>query len=516
MGIKILDCTLRDGGYINNWEFLKSDIESITKNLEKSKIDFIELGYLSQTQKKRGTIFSDIEQLKEIEIMSSKKIIMVNYGEVSISDVPENNNQIFGIRIVFKKEQWENALDYSKELMNKGYKVFVQPMQTISYTDKEILNLIEKINEITPYAVYIVDSFGEMKKEDLHRVISLYSNNLKSSISIGFHSHNNLQLSFALAIEFCEIYTIQNKIIDSSVYGMGRGAGNLNTELFIEYLNNKLKKTYKLENILKIMDLNLDKIYQKEKWGYNLGHFLSAKIGCHPNYASYLLEQRTLGVESIRIILGKIPEEKKGIYDKNIIENIYKNYQYENHKYKLISFEKIPVKEKILLIAPGKSVLQDLNKIKEFSKQEDVTVISLNHKNPYIKSTYLFFGNEKRYQEFNNNFKKNDQIIATSNIKNIECVDYILNYSELSKNQEKSFSSILLLNFISNLEKVKTIYLAGFDGYQTSSQNYFYEIQEGKNIEEVNNENRIIISKIKNFNKDIVFITESIYNLEEK
>lgn len=516
MGIKILDCTLRDGGYINSWEFSKNDIESISKNLEKSKIDFVELGYLSETQKKRGTIFNEINQLKEIKIENSKKIIMINFGEVNEKNILENTDQIFGIRIVFKKEQWKEALEYSKILIKKGYNIFIQPMQTISYSDKEILELIEETNKINPYSIYIVDSFGEMKKEDLRRIVALYANNLKDSICIGFHSHNNLQLSFALAIEFCEIYTEQEKIIDSSVYGMGRGAGNLNTELFMEYLNDKYKKKYELKYILKIMDLNLDKIYQKEKWGYNLGHFLSAKIGCHPNYASYLLEKRTLGIESIKTILGKISVESKGIYNKSIIEELYENFQHENNKYRVISFEKIPIKEKVLLIAPGKSVLQELNKIKKFSKTEDVTTICLNHKNLYIKSTYLFFGNEKRYQEFNNNFKKNDQIIATSNIKNIEFIDYIIDYNKLSKNKEKNFSSVLLLNFISNLENVKTIYLAGFDGYQASSENYFYETQEVENIEEVNSENKIIISKMKNFNKNIVFITESIYNLEEK
>lgn len=119
----------------------------------------------------------------------------------------------------------------------KGYKVFVQPMVSLNYTDEEFLSLIQLVNHIKPYAFYIVDSFGMMNKKNLIRLFYLVEHNLDESIWIGFHSHNNKQLAYSNAQCLIDTQTARNLIIDSSIFGMGRGAGNLNTELIVEYLN---------------------------------------------------------------------------------------------------------------------------------------------------------------------------------------------------------------------------------------------------------------------------------------
>ncbi|MGL5203412.1 aldolase catalytic domain-containing protein [Cetobacterium sp.] len=506
MSIEILDCTLRDGGYVNNWDFSNYDITGITKYLNLGKVDKIELGYLTEKLEENGTMFNSFDKIKKIDIPNFKKIIMINFGEFAEEKLPMSQGDIFGIRIVFKKSQWKEALDYSLKLKNKGYKIFLQPMQTISYKDIELLEIIEEINKINPYALYIVDSFGEMKKEDLLRIVSLYSHNLNKDIKIGFHSHNNLQLSFALAIEFINTNIEQNKIIDSSVYGMGRGAGNLNTELLAEHLNKYFFKDYEIESFLKIMDFYLEKIYQKEKWGYNLGHFISAKLGCHPNYASYLLEKRNIGVETIKKILKEIPEEKKNIFNREYLEKLYLNHQMDQ---KLID-KKIDLKvtEDLILIGPGISVLKKLSVINKFLEINKSTRIAINHKNKFIDSDYLFFGNDKRFEEYLEIYKTKEKIIATSNIRKIEDVDYLLDYSELTKNGLNQNSLIIFLNYIEKIKKIKRVYLIGFDGYTSLGDNYYYETCEIKNL---NEENEKMSNAIKGFEKEIIFITESKY-----
>lgn len=511
MSIEILDCTLRDGGYINNWNFSNSDITGITKYLNLGKVDKIELGYLTEKVEENGTMFNSFDKIKSIDISNLKKIVMINFGEFSEAKIPKYQNDIFGIRIVFKKSQWKEALDYSLKLKNKGYNIFLQPMQTIAYKDIELLQLIEETNKINPYALYIVDSFGEMKKEDLLRVVSLYSHNLNKEIKIGFHSHNNLQLSFALAIEFINTNIEQSKIVDSSVYGMGRGAGNLNTELLAEHLNKYFSKDYEIESFLKIMDLYLEKIYQKEKWGYNLGHFISAKLGCHPNYASYLLEKRNIGVEAIKSILKNIPEVEKSIFNKILLEELYLKYQ-ENTNENFDEIKNIKFGKKVLVLGPGLSIAENVELLNEFLlKNKGISIISLNHKNIFIKSDYLFFSNEKRFEEFYENYKKKEIVIVTSNLKSADSTEYIIDYNYYSKHSQENLSSEILLNILEEHTNVEEIYLAGLDGYLENKKNYYFDTLDSKNIGEINKK---VKDKIKKITKKTVFLTKSIY--EEK
>ncbi len=111
------------------------------------------------------------------------------------------------------------------ELQQNGYKVFFQPMVTMRYTDEELLQLIRWTNINKPSAFYIVDSFGTMRKKDILRIFFLVDNNLCEDIRIGFHSHNNLQLSFSNAQELITLNSAREIIIDTSVFGMGRGQG---------------------------------------------------------------------------------------------------------------------------------------------------------------------------------------------------------------------------------------------------------------------------------------------------
>lgn len=238
--IKILDCTLRDGGYINNWNFKKNNIEFILKHLVLSGADYVECGFLKEKEYDiNKTFFNNTEQLSRLlpeEQNNTKFTLMINYGEVPIENIPDSNNNIF-LRVVFKKNYKDEAVKYCEQLIKKGYNVFVNPMNTISYSSKELLDLIEQVNKIKPFGFTIVDTNGSMKKRDLLSLLYLIDDNLDSKISLAFHSHNNLQLSFSNAQVLMEQPLKRTIIIDSTVFGMGRGAGNLCTELLMQYIN---------------------------------------------------------------------------------------------------------------------------------------------------------------------------------------------------------------------------------------------------------------------------------------
>ncbi|MGL5936133.1 MAG: hypothetical protein ACRCZI_11000, partial [Cetobacterium sp.] len=237
-------------------------------------------------------------------------------------------------------------------------------------------------------------------------------------------------------------------------------------------------------------------------------HFISAKLGCHPNYASYLLDKRNIGVEAIKLILKNIPELEKSIFNKEIVEFEYLKYQ-KNSNQNYSDIDSINFNENLLIIAPGLSVMEnqeDLNKFIE--KTSKLSVISLNHKNIFLKSDYLFFSNEKRFEEFVENYKKKEKIILASNIKRNELADYIIDYNKYTKNLSETLSIEILFNIIEKNKIIKKIFIAGMDGYSKNSKNYYFDTLDTLNIEETNSK---IKNKIKNSNKNLEFLTNSIY-----
>ncbi len=142
-----------------------------------------------------------------------------------------------------------------------------------------------------------------------------------------FHSHNNMQLSFSNAQILMELDTDRTIYIDSSVYGMGRGAGNLCTELITKYLNDNYSHNYNLLPILEIIDEHLMSVFIKSPWGYSVPFYIASINNCHPNYASYLLDKQTISVRDIYNILASMDDSKRTFYDREYIEKLYVSYQ---------------------------------------------------------------------------------------------------------------------------------------------------------------------------------------------
>lgn len=176
----------------------------------------------------------------------------------------------------------------------------------------------------------IVDTYGLMYKDELLKYFKVIEKNLDKDIYIGYHSHNNLQMSFANCIELLkECNKSDNIILDSTFYGMGKFAGNVNTELLSSYLNTIYKKQYNINIILQVIDEEISKIYNKSKWGYNLYNYLSAINRCHPKYVKYLTEQNNIPIKYVNKILKKLKNNL--IFDENTIKK-YINKVYKKEK----------------------------------------------------------------------------------------------------------------------------------------------------------------------------------------
>jgi len=475
--IKVLDCTLRDGGYINNWNFGGKNIKRMLNLLRDAEVDIIECGFLSNKNKYNynKSIFDTIERVVKFIPQNKRKakyVCMVNYGEYMLEDIPQyDGTSVDGIRVAFHKKDVEGAINFCRRIAQKGYMLFIQPMVTINYSDMELLKLIEVFNEIKPYAFYIADSFGVMKKSDLLRMFYLIDKNLDSGINIGYHSHNNLQLAFSNAQALVEVNTKRTRIIDSSVFGMGRGAGNLNSELFIQYLNDTIDVDYKVYPLLQMIDEILNKIYAVHYWGYSLPHYLSSTCNCHPNYASYLADKNTLTVKSISEILATITVEKKGGCDKEYIEELYLNYQkhYINDEGAIANLSTIFNGKYIIVIAPGPSIEKYYESINKCINQKDTIAVSVNFISERFKCAFAFISNEKRFESLVESKKLNSRetkLILTSNISSQYPNDINVNYFDLLNNTQavRDNSTLMLLMLLKKLN-VKDVSLAGFDGY---------------------------------------------------
>lgn len=526
--IKVLDCTLRDGGYINDWEFKQSNIKMILNYLRESNVDVIECGFLSNKRAydQEKSIFDTIERMKEVlpeDRGNSKYVCMVNYGEYNAKDIPDyDGTSVDGIRIAFHKKDLHEALELCREISKKGYMTFIQPMVTINYSDLELLKLAETANEIMPFALYIADSFGVMKKNDLLRIFYLLDHNVNKEILIGYHAHNNLQLAYSNAQALVNANTNRERIIDSSVFGMGRGAGNLNTELFIQYLNDSLDKKYKVYPLLQIIDKVLNKIYAKNYWGYSLPYYLSAAYNCHPNYASYLSEKNTLTIKSIQEILGNIPMNKRSNFSKAFIEELYLDYQAHSIDDILILNQlKEEFKDKeILVIAPGSSIEEYHDKVFEKSNRSDVVVISINFKPEKIKPDYIFISNEKRYEKLYDDeayLNGTIKLILTSNIKAKDekaiKVDYLSLLNTIDDVRDNS--TLMLLKLLQRIE-LEQVYIAGFDGYDLDQEKNYVkpDMTFTKDKDSINRMNKGVSEELFNLSKDIEieFITPTRYN----
>lgn len=480
--IMVLDCTLRDGGYCNQWRFGYENAKQIMTNLSEANMDIIECGFLTNrvVYDENVTKYTDVYEIEKMLPLKKRNnifVLMINFGEYDLEELPEKTeNGIDGIRLAFhKKDVWE-AMRLAKRIKEKGYLLFLQPMVTLSYTDAEFLSLIEKANALKPYAFYIVDSFGTMKRHELSRLFYLVDYKLIKDIVIGFHSHNNMQLAYANAQMLVDAHAEHDIIIDSSVYGMGRGAGNLNTELFIGYLNDNFGTDYKIQPLLNIIDDVLDTFYKQNYWGYSLPNYLSALYGTHPNYAGYLCDKNSLNVEDMDAILAMMDDEKRVYFDKEYIENLYVDYlsageTYGKHKEKL---EKELNGRKILLIAPGRSSYEQREKIREYARRSNVCVISVNHEYTYVKTDFIFLSNLRRYRELE--AKEYSKCITTSNIPTSQ-VYFQYDYRKLLNNNEqvKDNAGLMAVKFLM-IFKVSEIVMAGFDGYShDSSENYSNE-----------------------------------------
>lgn len=537
--IKILDCTLRDGGRLFNCEFSDEMIKDMQMRLDACKVDIIEIGFLrdSHTVSYSGnsTFFTDtkqIELLVDKQQSSAMIVAFIDYGMYDFSDLNYcDGKSIEGIRFGFTHKNWyENRGDIlrcMKLIKNKGYKLFVQNVNTPGYSDFELLDLINACNEIKPFSYGIVDTYGSMYIEDIKHYYDLVDRNLSPDICIDFHSHNNYQLSFALAQEVIYLSDKGERvvIIDATLNGMGKGAGNLNEELVIEYLVRRKNYNYDVDGIFDIIDDYLKEIKRKNTWGYSVPAMLSGIYKAHPNNMLYLTEKYDLSSRDIRVILAMEKPEERERYNYERLNQLCEDYRSTkiNDTETIEELKEILKGRTILLAMPGATIKTHLEEIECVIEKYNPVILSVNFyfdpKRKDYSSNYQFFGSADRYRMFWSKCDPKHTIISSS-ISSRQKEAYVVNYEGLVEriNDHFDVSAILALNLLKKCN-VKKIFMAGFDGYNDNTSNYYEkgEFQSDLVLGEANKINQdiqeIFTKFCKSINKQIEleFITPTRY-----
>lgn len=495
--IQLLDCTLRDGGYINDWQFGHEDMISVVERLVGAGVDIIEVGFLDARRPfdRDRSIMPDTASAAKIfsgvETGSAMMLGMIDYGTCPIENLqPCSESFLDGIRVIFKKEIKEEAIRYCAAVKALGYEVFANCVSITSYDERELKDLVALINELEPYAVSMVDTYGLLHQEGLMKIFEVMDANLKPQIGLAYHAHNNFQMGYANGIEFITRKTSRPLVIDGTLFGMGKSAGNTPLELLAMYMNERFDTHYDISLMLDAIEMNLMEIHQRLSWGYKPFFFIAASQKCHPNYVSFLIDKKTLSMRSINELLGRLEESKKLLYDQKYIEKLYLNYQRDecDDRADRETLCSLLSDKHILVIGPGKTVVTCNAEIQRYRDEKQPVVLAINSVPDDVCVDYVFATNNLRYTKLLAQLVKPEnkrvQLIATSNLSRVNRdFSFVLNYGSLIDAQtEFPDNSLVMLLKVLLQANVASVGLAGFDGYSHDTCNYLNAEMEYKFI----------------------------------
>ncbi len=381
--VKLLDCTLRDGGYYTNWDFNKDLVEVYLKSMNNLPIEYLEVGYRSDPQNSYlGEYFYlPTYLLKRLKKISNKKLVIIlNEKDVRIEDLDRIlapcEGYIDMVRMAIDPANFERALELASGIKMMGFEVGFNVMYMSKWKDYPmLLNNLAKVNELASY-FYMVDSYGGVYPEDVKEVYSLVS--AQVNIPIGFHGHNNLELGLINTLTAIECGC---QIVDATITGMGRGAGNLKMELLLTALNAKGQLSFDFNALSSVVD-GFTELQEDYGWGTNLPYMVSGANSLPQKEVMDWVGKRYYSFNSI---IRALHNQSLGLAD----------------NLKLPKFNTKKTFKTALIIGGGPSAVHHAEAIIALSKKEkDLVLIHASSKNALaytnVENTQLFclVGNE--------------------------------------------------------------------------------------------------------------------------
>lgn len=340
MSVKITDCTIRDGGYLLNKNSDPEFVKGVMNGLAEAGIDFVETGFLQSNVTGESLVYAnsvDARRFIPIKRGNTQFLGFCDNSRYSIDDLDSYDGKSFKwLRISFAKHELDSALKFCQEAQEKGYIVQFNPMDAISYSDEERQSLIEKVNCVKPGSLSIVDTFGAMYLEDLRHIFKHMDKALNPSIAIGLHSHDNLGLSTALAETMIVLAKEVDRdvIVDGSLFGMGRGAGNASTELLASYINKYHGGTYNIQALLNTIHKYISPLRDNIIWGYDMPMYICGIEHAHVDNVYYLEKHTNATPCDMYEVMHSLPAPQKIRYGIGYSKTDFSELQaaYENYK----------------------------------------------------------------------------------------------------------------------------------------------------------------------------------------
>lgn len=339
MSVQITDCTIRDGGYLLNKNSGPEFVKGIMKGLADAGIDFVETGFLQTNVTGDTLVYANSVDARRFlpEIRGRTQFLgFCDNSRYSPDNLdPYDGNSFKWLRISFAKHEIDSSVEFCLRAQEMGYTVQFNPMDAISYTDEERAELIEKANKVKPGSMSIVDTFGAMYLEDLKHIFKQMDALLEKDIKVGLHSHDNLGLSTALAETMIMLAKESGRdvIVDGSLFGMGRGAGNASTELLASYINKHHGGTYNIPVLLDTIQTYLDPIRESIHWGYDLPMFVCGTEHAHVDNVYYLEKNTDCTARGMYEVIKTMPVFQRTRYGTGYSKTDFTNLQAAYDKY---------------------------------------------------------------------------------------------------------------------------------------------------------------------------------------
>lgn len=520
MKIKIIDCTIRDGGLLNNWEFDEKVVKASYFAAEKSNIDYFEIGYKNDPNKSGLGAFGYcddkyIASLFKNKSENMKLLCMIDAGKYTDYPIPEctpEQTPFDGIRVAAYPYEAEIAIKLIEKIHSKGYEVFLQLMASSEWTEDQYDILKNWENKHILKAVYFADSFGSFLPSD----IPFFVNKLKSLgfSEVGFHAHNSLQMAFANVLEAIKAGATY---IDATIYGMGRGSGNLPIEVFLSYLNKIGQSEYNVVPYLDIIErfyLNFTKDYH---WGYSLKSLFGGIKNIHPYYIDELYKLGSYTADEIWNLLDHIKRscpisfstkelnsalDERGyaptaIQAKEIVERVERENKIiissDYQRLQELTLSNRHKDKSFLVIANGPSIEKYNSQIKELIDEKKLISIGCNYLKNIFVPDYQLFVNRKRFLKYVGSVDSNSKLILPTffgrefiknnfyrDFESIEIVpsnDLSTSPIEGIKQQEVYLNVAVSAVLTAYQMGAKEILVVGMDGYENEDSKdllYFY------------------------------------------
>jgi len=291
--IKVLDCTIRDGGLMNNHDFDDRFVRAIFKAVSEAGIDYMEIGYKNSKKLFPGDKYGawkfcsdeDIRKVTEGIPTKTKISVMVDVDRVDMNDIkPKKESPVSMIRTACYVKDVDKAIAMANQFADKGYETAVNLMAISKVLEVELTECLTQLEkECKCNVVYLVDSNGALYQETVEYLIKKAKSIIKTK-EIGLHAHNNQQLAFGNTIE---AIIHQANYLDSTIFGMGRAAGNCPTELLLGFLKNP---KFDIRPILDVISKEMIPLSKKVEWGYVIPYAITGILDEHPKSALELRE----------------------------------------------------------------------------------------------------------------------------------------------------------------------------------------------------------------------------------